>query len=222
MKQYLEKKNSRIYIKLLSEKYLNEMIAMIIAQWIKPEEDISCSKVQASLDNIAKDVMGYLKKEYPNHSIFLTSTETFIYWQDNKIDDNCWTEAEGIQIMDTLQKYMLDKFQPCEYKDRNLKYLCLDNVLTDKCGYQLILLIICESVARRLGLYCEIMKPSIYQQDICYIYWRPQYKGINFKNVRRFVISKKFSLSSYLREMKSDSKDNYEEIFLFAKKTLWK
>ncbi|XP_029671976.1 uncharacterized protein LOC115240761 [Formica exsecta] len=125
----LEMERNRIYEHPVKQQ-LTEQIATIAAQWFQPRKNVSYSRVKASLDSIALEVLNCLRDKYPNHSIFLTSTKYFSYWKDNNIYDNHWNEAEGTQIMDTLEEYIFDELNFRLPKSRNVKveYRCIDYV----------------------------------------------------------------------------------------------
>lgn len=118
------------FVELPAREQLLELIATVVAQFIQYQNDVLYSHVNASLDSFALEIQNLLREEYPDHSIFSTSAETFSYWKTNNIDENHWNEVEGTQIMDTLDKYIFDnlKFQPSRSEDINVKYLCIDNV----------------------------------------------------------------------------------------------
>jgi len=109
---------------------LLERSATIIAQCFQPQKDVFYSFAKTSLDNIALEVLNCLREKHPDHSIFSTSAENFVYWKNNNIDDNHWDEMEATQIMDALEEYIFDKlnFRPNKSKNTDLEYLCIDNV----------------------------------------------------------------------------------------------
>ncbi|XP_029168638.1 F-box only protein 21-like [Nylanderia fulva] len=133
--------------------------ATFAAQSIQLRKNVSYPDIQASLNNIALEVQNYLKEKHPEHSIFKTSAETLSYWKNNRFNENYWNETEGTQIIDTLNEYIFDKlnFRFCNPEDTNLEYMCIDNVLKTKYGQKIILLTIYYSVARRLGLRCDVI-----------------------------------------------------------------
>ncbi|XP_029176829.1 F-box only protein 21-like [Nylanderia fulva] len=167
-----------------------EWIAFNVVQTLQIRKDVTYAYVVESLDNIALEVQNYLKKEHPDHSIFSTSAETFSYWKNNNIDDNYWNEAEGIQIIDALDEYIFGKlnFRPCKVDDTNLEYMCIDNVLKSRYGQQIILLIIYQSVARRLGLRSDIVAFGDRFELSHYIYWKSRYGTINPRNERCYSL----------------------------------
>ena len=113
-------------------KQLLEATATIVAQYIQPQKYVFYSSVEASLDNIAQGVLNCLREKHPDHSIFSTSAAAFSCWKNNSIVDtnNHWNEAEGTQIMYTLQEYIFGtlNFRPSKSEDKNLEYMCIDNV----------------------------------------------------------------------------------------------
>ncbi|XP_029163652.1 uncharacterized protein LOC114935058 [Nylanderia fulva] len=167
-----------------------EEVATITIQRMQPEKDICYEYVKSSLDSIAEAVLNCLREKHPNHSIFSTSAETFSYWRNNNIGDNHWDEAESTQIMDTIEEYIFGKlnFRLCQETDRNVENLCIDNVLKNKCGQKIILLIIYESVTRRLGLRCVLIKEEL-AIDEYYIFWMPNYARNRFENARCYDIT---------------------------------
>lgn len=132
MRQCLVKKKLYRYTNQCYKSQLLERIVTMAAQWFQPDKDIFYSRVEASLDNIALEVLDCLRKNYPNHSICSTAfSQFFSYWKNNNIDDNYWNEAEGTQIIDTLREYMIDKFRSNKWgmsANTKLEYMCIDNV----------------------------------------------------------------------------------------------
>ncbi|XP_029161619.1 uncharacterized protein LOC114933279 [Nylanderia fulva] len=159
MKMHSLIKEWNVFRQLPQREQVLEWGATLAAQSIQLRKNVSYSDIQASLNNIALEVQNYLKEKHPEHSIFGMSAETLSYWTNNNIDDNHWSETEGIQIIDTLNEYIFDKlnFRFCNPEDTNLEYMCIDNVLKTKYGQKIILLTIYHSVARRLGLRCDVI-----------------------------------------------------------------
>ncbi|EFN64111.1 hypothetical protein EAG_00082, partial [Camponotus floridanus] len=48
--------------------------------------------------------------KYPTHSIFSTSSDQFISWRNNNINDNFWNQIEAQEIMCILQEIIFSKF----------------------------------------------------------------------------------------------------------------
>ncbi|XP_050465107.1 F-box only protein 21-like [Cataglyphis hispanica] len=192
MRQCLVRKKLYRYTDQCYKNQLLERIVTMAAQWLQPEKDIFYSKVKASLDNIALEVLDCLREKYPNHSICSTPafSEFFSYWKENNIEDNYWDEEEGTQIIETLREYMFDEFQLTEWgmsSNTTLEYMCIDNVLEKRYGEELILLVIYHSVARRLGLRCDVVRSSSH----FFLSWKPYYFMNNSRNGRFFNISSK-------------------------------
>ncbi|XP_072763624.1 F-box only protein 21-like [Anoplolepis gracilipes] len=172
---------------------LLEQSATLLAQELQPQKKVFYSTVTASLDSMATDVLNNLRERHPDHSILSTSVEKFFYWRNNNIEDNYWNEVEGTQIMDTLEEYIFDKlnFRPnnsgnIEW-DIQLKYKCIDHVLEHKYGQEIIIYTIYHSVARRLGLRCDIII-GYPDKRIC-LFWKPSYATNSYENVRCFRIN---------------------------------
>ncbi|KAL6420634.1 hypothetical protein ACFW04_014649 [Cataglyphis niger] len=196
MRQCLVRKKLYKYTNQCYESQLLERIVTMAAQWLQPEKDIFYSRVKASLDNIALEVLDCLREKYPKHSICLTPVFSLLrsHWRDNNIEDNYWNEAEGIQIIDTLREYMFDKFQMSKWglsSNTKLEYMCIDNVLENKYGEELILLVIYHSLARRLGLRCEVVR----ENSQFFIVWIPSYTTDNSRNGRCFNMRSKRCIS---------------------------
>lgn len=110
---------------------LLEKTAVFFAQFIQPRKHAFYpDKVKASLDGIVGKIQKCLRKKHPNHPIFSASPETLNSWRDNNIDDDYWNEAEGTQIINTIDEYMFDElnFRQCERNNSNLEYMYIDNV----------------------------------------------------------------------------------------------
>ncbi|XP_014485292.1 PREDICTED: F-box only protein 21-like [Dinoponera quadriceps] len=145
---------------------ISEWTATFMAEWCKPQEHVSYSYIVASLDNIAQQALKVLQEKYPNHSIFLVSTEQLFYWKTNMNNDNQWNKTETKQILEAICRVMFHNlgfrvFNDSERTSSSYKNF-IDNVLEDKCGDVLMLTIIFESVARRLGVPCDYFTFSSY------------------------------------------------------------
>ncbi|XP_072754274.1 F-box only protein 21-like [Anoplolepis gracilipes] len=183
---------------------LLERLATIKAQEFQPQKDVFYSSVTALLDNIVFEVLNSLREKDPEHSIFSASAENFSYWKNNNIDDNQWNEAEGIQIMDTLDEYIFGKlnFRPDKSKNiewnMQLKRKCIDYVLEHKCGQEVIIYIIYHSVGRRLGLRCDILMN--YSHESTYLFWKPSYATNSLENAKCFRINSNKYPDCFIKE----------------------
>jgi len=91
-----------------AKQQLLEEILTFVAQWFRPEQDISYSQIETELDNIAQQVMRHLKSECPSHPIFSASLQQFSYWKYNNIEENQWNKSNGKQILDSISKVMFE------------------------------------------------------------------------------------------------------------------
>ncbi|XP_072752355.1 uncharacterized protein [Anoplolepis gracilipes] len=184
------------------EEPLFELLSTFFAQRFQLQEDVSYSRIKMSLDNIAQEILNCLRQKYPDHSIFSMPAENFFYWRDNNIYKSYWNKAEGTKILDTLEEYLFGElnFRACSLKHRryivtddptNLEeikyYMCINYVLENKYGHELIVLIIYQSVARRLGLHCEILEPESHYFGMR-VNWKPSYSTYDSRYVRCFTI----------------------------------
>ncbi|XP_029173159.1 uncharacterized protein LOC114942046 isoform X3 [Nylanderia fulva] len=163
-RRFLKETSKRFDAKPYENKLLEEAVTIEI-QIAHPEKIVFYSCVQASLDDITQKVRNRLREKHPNHLIFSITDETFSYWKNNtEMRDSFYNEEEELQIWDALED-IFDKlnFQLCKSEDKNVENLCIDDVLKNKYGQHVILLIIYHSVARRLGLK-TIIKPNYHKQ----------------------------------------------------------
>ncbi|XP_078045248.1 F-box only protein 21 [Augochlora pura] len=146
------------FISLPPSEQTLERGATIVSQWGQPEErHVTYSYIASLLDSIAEQTKALLKEQHPNHSIFSTPPEQFVYWRNNIIDDNQWNVLETVQVTDALRKVLFHKLG---FYGRGEMYYCaensfLDRVLENKRGTPITLAIVFENVARRLGVRCE-------------------------------------------------------------------
>ncbi|XP_026829839.1 uncharacterized protein LOC113563043 [Ooceraea biroi] len=143
---------------------LEEMITFII-QWFHPEKNVSCSHIDIDLDNIAQQVMKRLKVENPKHPIFSASREQFSIWKYNNIYENQWNNSDGRQIINILFNILLYKptFEAVVHSlksDLFRQYLLMEDIMNS-----VSLTIIFQSVARRLGIYCDLVSFLISDPD---------------------------------------------------------
>ncbi|XP_029673091.1 uncharacterized protein LOC115241466 [Formica exsecta] len=145
------------------KKRLLEELLTIIAQYFEP--CISCSVIKTWLDNIAQEVLYRLKNKYPEHSIFMMSTEQLSFWRDNNIDDHFWDRTEEMQITEilitftnsSLESLFVDKL--CQLLTTlNIKNKYMNNVSAHFKNY--LHVTICHCVARRLGIRCNLRPNS--------------------------------------------------------------
>ncbi|XP_029156097.1 uncharacterized protein LOC114928895 [Nylanderia fulva] len=90
--------------------------------------------------------------------------------------------------MDTLQEYIFGilnfRAHISSYVPEDIKWLCIDYVLQSKVGPDIILYTIFHSVARKLGLRCDLI--DIW--SCCCIFWKPEFVTNNLENARCFNI----------------------------------
>ncbi|XP_029165614.1 uncharacterized protein LOC114936535 [Nylanderia fulva] len=88
--------------------------------------------------------------------------------------------------MDTLQEYIFGtlNFRPCRSFRVLINCLCIDYVLQTKYGQDIIVVTIYHSVARRLGLRCDVV---FVKTETC-IFWKPKFVTNNLDNARCFHI----------------------------------
>ncbi|XP_029168220.1 F-box only protein 21-like isoform X2 [Nylanderia fulva] len=177
------------FINYPEEQQILEQAATIVAQWYQPRKHVSYSRVKASLTSIAQQVLECLKKEHSEHSIFSTPTELFSFWENNNIDDNQWNIKEGKQIIDTLRKVLFDEVGFCGWlcvdpAITSQKYTFIDCVLEKKNGNAVSLAIVFHSVARRLGIRCDLISfPSHF-----FLSWKSKYNTTNPEDEECFYI----------------------------------
>ncbi|RLU25652.1 hypothetical protein DMN91_001809 [Ooceraea biroi] len=116
------------------------------------------------LDNIAQQVIKRLKVEKPKHPIFSASREQFSRWKYNNIYENQWNNSEGRQIIDILFNILLHKptFDAVVHSLKSdlfrqylfmIKFEYKDRIVP--------LIVIFQSVARRLGIYCDLISDRV-------------------------------------------------------------
>ncbi|XP_029156096.1 uncharacterized protein LOC114928894 [Nylanderia fulva] len=74
------------------------------------------------------------------------------------------------------------------FSPEDIKYLCIDYVLQSKVGEDIIVNTIFHSVARRLGLRCDVL----YIEDGFCIFWKSKLVTNNFENAGCFYTQKYF------------------------------
>ncbi|XP_029163988.1 uncharacterized protein LOC114935339 [Nylanderia fulva] len=169
---------------------LLEWRATMAAQYLQPEKDVSYSRIKESLDSITAEVLNYLRDFYPDHAIFSTSNEILSSWRENHVDDNYWNELEANQIRSILNEFMFDvlNFRLCNPYNTDFENMCIDYVLKYRYGQQIILLIIYQSLARRLGLRCDVVVLHDSTQSCYCMFWKPTYAVNNLQNATCFKI----------------------------------
>ncbi|KYN30001.1 PREDICTED: F-box only protein 21-like isoform X1 [Trachymyrmex cornetzi] len=176
------------FISYPKEQQLLEKAATIVAQWYQSQKHIFYFDVEASLDNIAQLVLERLKKVHWDHPIFSTSAEQFSFWKNNNINDNQWSKKEEKQIINMLQIVLFDELGFCGALASNLLYkledILIDCVLENKVGDAVSLAIIFQSVARRLGVRCDLVAfPTHF-----FLSWKPKSITEKYEDEEYFYI----------------------------------
>jgi len=113
VKHYHLSKVWKEFVNRPAKRQLLEEIATFFAQWMQPERDFSYLDIDERLNNIAQEVMRYLKIKYPVHPIFSASFEQFSYWRYNNINEDEWYIEDSKRIIDIFceilfkQKYFV-------------------------------------------------------------------------------------------------------------------
>ncbi|RLU16242.1 hypothetical protein DMN91_012002 [Ooceraea biroi] len=151
------------FINRPAEQQLLEKVATFVTQWYQPEKRISYTHIERELDNLAQQVVEHLKSVNPKHPIFLASHDQFSVWKCHTIDENQWNTSDGRQILDILCKIFFCEtnlnfpsvpyWQPIFRRE----YVLINYVLEKKTGFSASLAIIFQSVARRLGIRCDLL-----------------------------------------------------------------
>ncbi|XP_072763400.1 uncharacterized protein [Anoplolepis gracilipes] len=198
---------------LPNDKMLFEESATFVARTLQLfPKDVRYESISKSLNNMIEEILNSLREKHPDHSIFSTSAEYFAYWRNNNIDDNHWNKTEGTQIMDTLEEYIFGKLNFRPRKLRNIewntykKHKCIDYVLEHKCGQEILIYVIFHSVARRLGLRCDIISNYFDNDNVdeninnsFFLFWKPSYARNNSENVRCFQINSNTFPNCFIR-----------------------
>ncbi|XP_026823539.1 uncharacterized protein LOC105284024 isoform X2 [Ooceraea biroi] len=112
---------------------------------------------------LLEEVMKHLKVENPKHPIFSASREQFSRWKYNNIYENQWNNSEGRQIINILFNILLYKptFEAVVHSlksDLFRQYLLMKNIEFKTEDMNIVpLIVIFQSVARRLGMYCDLV-----------------------------------------------------------------
>ncbi|EZA53435.1 hypothetical protein DMN91_004510 [Ooceraea biroi] len=177
LKHYHLKEEWKEFINRPVEQQLLEEAATFFSQWYQPNKDISYSRIQKELNNITEQVMQQIRIEHPTHPIFSASHEQLSFWKNNNIDENQWNNEAGRQILDVLCKTLFQlSFQGLgeqAYRSRTFRreHVLIDHVLQERTGYIVSLAVVFQSVARRLGLRCDLISFP----DHCFLTWKPNY-----------------------------------------------
>ncbi|XP_067211317.1 F-box only protein 21-like isoform X2 [Linepithema humile] len=192
LQHYRLRKKVHEFLNYPEKQQILEKAAFILAQWYQPQKYVSYLYVSTSLDKIAQQVLECLKNKYSAHPICSISGEQLSFWENNNIDDNHWNSIEGRQIIESLCEVLYDKlkFQGSSFFDnffpRFIECSSIDCILKGKVGNAVILATIYHSVARRLGIRCDIIfHKRIINYFLC---WRAKYHTTNTKEKECFCI----------------------------------
>ncbi|KAH0948086.1 hypothetical protein HN011_005432 [Eciton burchellii] len=182
----------RKFINRSPKRRILEEAITLMAQWFQPMEDISYSQIETKLDNITQQVIERLKIKRPFHPILSASHEQFSYWKCNNINENQWDDKDTKQALDIVCEVLVELgFLLGGYPmntNSYLNYHLINLVLDTKHGCQVMLKIILQSVARRLGIRCDLRSYLKTQSHDCVLFWKPK-SGIRNCNDACFVIT---------------------------------
>ncbi|XP_067211327.1 F-box only protein 21-like isoform X2 [Linepithema humile] len=193
LQYYRLKKKVHEFLNYPEKQQILEKAVFIVAQWYQlvyqrqNQKYMSYLYVSTSLHKITEQVLECLRNEYPAHPICSISEEQLSFWENNNIDDNHWNSIEGRQIIESLCKVLYDKLRFRGTESNILKYSCrLDYVFKHKIGTTVILATIYHSVARRLGIRCDIIFHKFKEEF--FLCWRAKYHTTNLKEEECFDI----------------------------------
>lgn len=109
LKQYRLLQKRENFINKPEKKQFLERLLTIVIEYFQPH--VSYSTINIWLDDIVQEVLSRLKKKYPAHSIFSTSSEQFSFWRNNNIDDNFWEPTEARQIMREIEEFIFSELE---------------------------------------------------------------------------------------------------------------
>nr|XP_022920460.1 uncharacterized protein LOC111428945 [Onthophagus taurus] len=129
-----------------------EIAVTLLEQWIKPQDNTKIEDVQNELDKIAEEVKKFVRINHPNHPIFAIC-EDLKQFRSKHISNNKFSSKDSKIILESMNKVIFEtmRFSACS------NFFMIDNsliskVLKSQIGSRLVLSIIYESVARRLGV----------------------------------------------------------------------
>lgn len=106
-----------------------EQIATFVAQWCQPCKHILYSNIVKTLDEIAQQVLQFLKEQHPRHRIYSTPVQKLSFWKDN-IDDNQWNAKESRQIINAICMVIFKKLKfQVKMRDTLNQYECFEHSL---------------------------------------------------------------------------------------------
>nr|CAD7452561.1 unnamed protein product [Timema tahoe] len=159
------------------EEQLLEKGAVFVAKWIQSSMAVSPVLVSRQLDLLAEAVREVLRSRHPFHSIFSTPLDLVEQWKQKALTDNQFGPSECQQVLVALGEVIFN--HSGFYTDNNMHYnvdnACINMVL-DRCqGSPIIICIIYESVARRLGVKCDTL--SLPEHFL--LRWKESYMYVN-------------------------------------------
>ncbi|XP_072749860.1 F-box only protein 21-like isoform X2 [Anoplolepis gracilipes] len=188
----------KIFINRPEKRQLLETMIPIMMKWYQPNKYICSSYIETLLDKIANKILMYLEKEYPQHSIFWMTSKDLFFWKHNTINGNYWNETEAEQIKCILDRIIFDLDYSRELLypliKSNKEDLDIANPMRKDNNLDLIfwkdvfLLITYHSVARRLGIHCELVQHMGLHADECSSLIHIVWKANNTNNDEYFYI----------------------------------
>ncbi|XP_063225966.1 F-box only protein 21-like [Bacillus rossius redtenbacheri] len=175
------------FIHLSPEEQLLETGAAFVAQWCQPLLDISTADIAMFCDDIAEKVKLLVMSKNSSHSLLNVSPEQLNDWRGRNISDNHFSSSESKQILSVLCEVL---FQHYNFSAGNEMFQFMETslfnwVIEHRTGTALTMSILIESIARRLGVKCEVV---VFPSHLL-LRWKEKYKGPEYDS---------FSPSSYI------------------------
>lgn len=152
------------FLQLPEEEQLLEVAASLVAKWCQPELKIAHTDISAKLDAMAKECTIMLRYHHPNHPYFEVDEDTLKKWRNQKLEQQNYRLDQRMQLINIINKVLFDKYK---LLGDTFDYYSMSNsfincVLERKSGLPIILSIVYEGVARRMGLNCEPLNTPVH------------------------------------------------------------
>ncbi|XP_026830108.1 uncharacterized protein LOC113563122 [Ooceraea biroi] len=202
MKHYHLKTVWQNFRKRPAKEQLLEGAATFVAQWFQPEKNISYCHIARELDKITQQTMEDLEIENFRHPIFFALYQQLSFWKFHNIEENQWNNSDGRQILDVLCRIFFCRRKQSQFHAYRLpvecwgplflrEYLFVNYVLEEKKGSTVLVAIIFQSIARRLGIRCDLLYFPMLSDRKDYEYllkWKPKWNVTNSNDDQYFYI----------------------------------
>lgn len=145
------------FMQLDEKQRILEKVATFVAQWCQPTKIIRYKDIEEQLDQLAASARQELFAVNPKHPLFQVPKETLLDWKSRNLEKHQFDGNRCQEILNAINHtlYRQHRFSENRINFYDPKNSYINYVLRREVGLPILLCIVYESVARRMGVNCE-------------------------------------------------------------------